>query len=190
MAKCKQCKKNFDQWNSLQKACSPECALKLTRVEAERRKRKDLKLRREVLKTANYHKKELESIFNKWVRLTDADQPCISCQRHHSGQYHAGHYRSKGSTPELRFEPDNVHKQCAPCNNHLSGNLISYRVNLVKKIGVERVAWIEGKHDPKKYTIEQIKQLKIEYKLKIKELERNIARALIDCPCPESKHQS
>jgi hypothetical protein len=175
MAKCKHCKQPFTQWNSLQKACSPECALKLAIVETEKRERKKTKAKREAIKTLSTHKKELQSIFNKWIRLCDKYEPCISCQRHHQGQYHAGHYLSVGAAPELRFEPDNCHKQCAPCNNHLSGNPIKYRVNLINKIGLERVEWLEGPHEPKKYTIDQIKGLKVLYKLKIKQLEQDLA---------------
>jgi hypothetical protein len=75
----------------------------------------------------------------------------------------------------LRYEPDNCFKQCAPCNNHLSGNLINFRINLIKKLGIKRVEWIEGPHEPKKYTIEQLKELKTVYKAKIKQLEQDIA---------------
>ncbi|WP_258530002.1 recombination protein NinG [Pseudomonas aeruginosa] len=67
----------------------------------------------------------------------------------HDGQYHAGHYRSVGSHPELRFDEDNVHKQCAPCNNHKSGDVVNYRINLVAKIGAAAVARLEGPHERK-----------------------------------------
>ena len=173
--KCRSCKTPFTPWNTLQVACSPKCALILTREAANKKEKAKIKVKKEALKTVADHKLELQIIFNKWVRLTDNGQPCISCQRHHQGQYHAGHYRSRGSCPELRYEPDNCHLQGAPCHNPLSGNLINYRVNLIKKIGLERVEWLEGKHEPKKYTIEELKKLKVEYKAKIKQLEQDLA---------------
>ena len=80
--------------------------------------------------------------------------------------------RSVGACPELRFCELNVHKQCSACNNHKSGNIVEYRINLVKKIGVEQVEWLEGSHEPKKYTIEQIKSIQTEYKNKLRELKR------------------
>jgi hypothetical protein len=92
----------------------------------------------------------------------------VSCQRHHEGQYHAGHYLSRGAFPELSFNEDNCHKQCQPCNNYLSGNIAAYRISLVKKIGVQRVEKLEGPHNALKLDIEQIKVLKAKYKLKAK----------------------
>lgn len=103
------------------------------------------------VKPLSYWMKRAQSAFNAWVRARDACQPCISCGRIHQGQNHAGHYRPAGSNPELRFEPDNCHLQCAPCNSHLSGNLTSYRPALIAKIGLERVEWLEGPHEPKRY---------------------------------------
>ena len=96
----------------------------------------------------------------------------MSCGRHHDGQYHAGHWRSVGANPELRFEPLNVWKQCAPCNTHLSGNLVNYRTSLLQRIGAEKVAWLEGPHPVRKYTIEEIKGIKAEYRAKTRELKR------------------
>lgn len=108
--------------------------------------------------------KEAQSEFNKYIRLRDAKEPCISCQRHHQGQYHAGHYRTVGAHPELRFNEINCQKQCAPCNNHLSGNLVDYRINLIKKVGLDKVEWLEGPHDPAKLSIEDIKVIKNKYR--------------------------
>ncbi len=50
---------------------------------------------------------------------------------------------------------------------------MNYRVNLIEKIGLERVEFLERKdHPPLKLTIEQIKDLIKVYKAKCKELER------------------
>jgi hypothetical protein len=76
----------------------------------------------------------------------------------------AGHYRSVGACPELRFHPMNVHLQCEHCNSHLSGNIIEYRRRLATKIGVDRVEWLEGKHEPLKLTIDEIINLTDHYK--------------------------
>ena len=115
--------------------------------------------------------KKTQQIFNSYVRLRDDTSPCISCNRHHSGQYHAGHYRTVGANPELRFDDRNCHKQCSACNNHLSGNLVNYRINLVNKFGVGYVDYLEGPHEPKRYTIDDLKELQKLYTHKIKELE-------------------
>jgi hypothetical protein len=68
----------------------------------------------------------------------------------------------------LRFDEKNIHKQCAPCNNHLSGNLIPYRVELIRRIGQDGVDYLEGPHDLKKYTVEQIKKVRDDYRARLK----------------------
>ena len=117
-------------------------------------------------------KKTQERFFNPYIRLRDKNLACISCQRHHSGQYHAGHYLTVGGHPALRFNPDNCHKQCSHCNNHQSGRLVDYRIQLIKKIGLARVEILEGPHEAKRYTINDLKEIQRVYKLKSKELEQ------------------
>jgi len=132
--------------------------------------RRDLKKRKDALKTKGDWLSEAQTAFNRWIRLRDKDRPCISCGRHHSGQYHAGHYRTVGSCPELRFEPLQVHKQCSPCNLHLSGNILEYRKNLIGVVGQDMVDWIEGPHEMPHRTIDDIKAIKIKYLAKCREL--------------------
>src|ERR1700754_161376 len=169
--KCRSCGKTFTPARSMQRACSVPCAIdlakKLADQKAARAKRDERKSLREALdkaKTRGMHLKELQASFNAWVRARDAGHACISCGRHHQGQWHAGHYRSVGSEPALRFEPDNVHLQCQPCNTHLSGYLIPYRANLIKKIGLARVEWLEGAHEPKKFPLAEILEMKPFYR--------------------------
>jgi hypothetical protein len=132
-----------------------------------RKERRSAKLK---LKSRADWLKEAQAAFNRFIRLRDHDKPCISCGRNHQGQWHAGHYRSVGACPELRFEELNVHKQCAPCNDHLSGNIVEYRRGLIERIGIDLVEWLEGNRDAKKYTIEEIKAIKAEYTSKANEL--------------------
>ena len=140
---------------------------KADRLEASRRMRE----RKEKLKSRSDWLKDLQRVFNEFIRLRDKDLPCISCGRYHEGQYHAGHYRSVGACPELRFNEDNVHKQCSACNSHLSGNILEYRLGLIEKIGLERVEFLERQdHPPLKLSVEEIKDLIKVYKAKVKEL--------------------
>lgn len=153
--------------------CKAKHGLELAERAKNKAKRKEVRQAKERLKTRGEQAREAQSAFNAYIRARDADQPCISCGRYHQGQYHAGHYRTVGAHPELRFEELNVHKQCAPCNNHKSGNIVEYRINLVQRIGQENVDWLEGPHEPKKYTIEQLKEIKKLYRRKTKELSYN-----------------
>lgn len=165
-----------------QAVCSPACALATKDVNQQKARkslaqveRREIKVRKEKLKCRADHLKDTQTAFNAWVRERDAELPCISCGRHHAGQYHSGHYRTVGASPELRFEPLNAWKQCAPCNNYLSGNLINYRISLLQKIGEERVIWLEGPHEAKKYTIEELKAMTADYRAKARELKRAAA---------------
>lgn len=122
------------------------------------------------LKSRADHLKETQVVVNQYIRLRDAHLPCVSCGRFHDGQWHAGHFRSAGGHPELRFEPLNIWRQCAPRNTHKSGDLVNYRAELVRRIGAEKVEWLEGPHEPQRYTIDQLKEIKAHYRALIREL--------------------
>jgi hypothetical protein len=115
--------------------------------------------------------KEAQTVFNRWIRLRDQTLPCVSCGRHHEGQYHAGHYRSTAAAPELRFNELNVHKQCSACNNHKHGNITEFRIALISRIGLEKLEYLESKHEPKKYTIPELIEIKELYSKKCKEFQ-------------------
>ena len=186
MKRCKVCRQPFEPRPPRALVCSEDCAGAFAvskRLKEERRaekaaqalERKDTKARKERLKSRSELAREAQQAFNQWVRLRDADKPCISCGRHHEGQYHAGHYLSVGARPELRYEPLNVWKQCSPCNTHLSGNAVLFRQALVREIGLDRVEWLEGPHPAKKYTADELRAIKAEYTAKALELKREAA---------------
>ncbi|MBB1614510.1 hypothetical protein A9978_18905 [Pseudomonas sp. UMC65] len=165
-----------------QAVCSPKCGLAIKEVNQEKARkslaevgRREIKDRKEALKTRADHLKDAQKAVNEFIRLRDKDLPCVSCGRFHEGQWHAGHFRSVNAHPELRFEPLNIWRQCAPCNTHKSGDLLNYRQELVRRIGADAVEWLEGPHLPKKYTVEQLKALTTEYRAKTKELKRAAA---------------
>jgi len=165
-----------------QAVCSPKCGLAIKDVNQEKARkslaqigRKEIRAAKERIKPKGQYMKETQTAFNAWVRERDAALPCISCGRHHQGKYDAGHYRTVGSNPALRFEPLNCHRQCSPCNTHKSGDIVNYRIELVRRIGADKVDWLEGPHDPKRYTIEDLKTIKADYQAKTKELKREAA---------------
>lgn len=173
MPRCKICKDKFEAKFFLQKAClNPACLAEWAKQDREDKADKKHKQKKKELKEndKSFRDKQAQAAFNAFIRGRDKDLCCISCGRHHTGQYHAGHYRSRGAHPELRFEELNCHKQCAPCNNHLSGNITDYRINLIRKIGQEKLDWIEGPHEPKKYTCSELKEIELLYKQKLKDL--------------------
>jgi len=167
--KCKICKEKFEaKFSSFQKTCnSVDCMV----AWGNQVKDKAYKTETRQMKKASrdqdksYWIKKAQTEFNRWIRERDKGLPCISCGRIHQGQIHAGHYKSVGAHPELRFNELNCHAQCSPCNNNLSGNIINYRINLLQKIGIDAVEWLEGPHLPQKYTIDQLKELVGKYKV-------------------------
>lgn len=176
------CRARFVPARPMQVACSIGCALSITKAKQARERkdlatieRKTIRAAKERIKTRSDYLKETQTAFNAYIRERDRDLPCISCGRHHEGQWHAGHYRTVGANPELRFEPLNVWKQCAPCNNHKSGDIVNYRIELVRRIGAEKVEWLEGPHEAQRYTIEQLQSMKASYRAKTRELKRGAA---------------
>ena len=129
-----------------------------------------------------------QKAFNAYIRKRDEGKPCISCYRpsHEieqndgwkpGGCWDCGHFITVGAAPELRFVEVNAHKQCKSCNGG-SGKFTRknqtvskmYRVKLIEKIGLMDVDWLEGPHDAKKYTVEQLKEIELKFKKKLKEL--------------------
>ncbi|MGJ7388710.1 recombination protein NinG [Morganella morganii] len=144
--------------------------LKKERRQQEREAKDKLKIRKLAVKPLSYFAKQAQTAFNAYIRERDKDLPCISCGRHHTGQYHAGHYRTTKAMPELRFDEDNVHKQCSACNNHLSGNIENYRPALIEKIGQDRFDRLMGVHELPKWKREDYERIRDEYRRKLKEL--------------------
>lgn len=171
--KCRVCKAKFKPVRPLQVVCSPLCAIEQGKVIKRRKDKVRLKEGRDNLKSKSDWAKDAQKAFNRFIRARDFHEGCICCNnRQYGGQFHAGHYLSVGSHPELRFEEDNCHKQKSSCNNYKSGNQIPYRKYLIRKIGLERVEWLEGPHKPKNYTIDDLKEIKKKYNTMALKLEK------------------
>ena len=121
--------------------------VKKAQKRAERRK---LAERKKTLRTRTWYVKQAQSAFNAYIRERD------------KGKAH----------PELRFNVDNCHLQCSQCNNHLSGNIIEYRKRLLERIGQKRLDWVEGYHEPVKYSTEKLTEIKEYYNKLRKRLTR------------------
>ena len=165
----------------MQVVCGPLCANQYAWREkskaemiAHREDRKTIKLKLDKLKTLSQLLREAQVVFNAWVRERDKSLPCVSCGRFHSGAYDAGHYRSVGAASGLRFDPMNVHRQCVPCNQHKSGNVLEYRLGLIQRIGLAEVERIEGPLPEVKWTKEQAREIKETYKRKLKAMKNEL----------------
>jgi hypothetical protein len=135
-------------------------------------KEKKQKMQQE-LETVQDYIKMTQIIFNKYIRLRDKGQVCISCNKP-ALKENAGHFWSAGGHSNVRFNEDNVHLQCEYCNTYLSGNLIMYNNNLLYKLGSDRFIKLhEQAHITKKWTKDELIEIIKEYKLKIKQYETN-----------------
>jgi hypothetical protein len=119
------------------------------------------------------HQKRLtQAAFNKMIRLLDKDQGCISCNKgpDWQGQWHAGHYLTTAAYPSLRYDARNCHKQCSPCNAHLSGNIGQYSIGLARRYpGL--YAWLRGSHEPIKFTCLELISMRKLYAAETRRLE-------------------
>jgi hypothetical protein len=200
MAKCKFCSKKADKpfHAGIYKFCQVDCAYKFTVAKQEQqRKRQQAKAKqsqakevkaankahreaRERIKPKSKWLAEAQSAFNKYIRIRDYADPCISCLKprevieHEQGWkvggcWDAGHFMTRGAKGQLRFILFNVHKQCKSCNaggGKFSAKAAtvdaSYRINLIQKIGIDKVEFLENNNEPEsnKFDIDRLKRIK------------------------------
>jgi len=181
--KAKDCCNYFIPRNSMHSVCGPVCASKMVREKREREEAKKLKEQRrkdretrDRLKTRSDWIKDAQREFNRYVRLRDRGTCCISCgvvlalESSVGGGYDCGHFRSVGSAPHLRFDPDNAHGQCKKCNRYGAGRVVEYRQGLVSRLGVDVVERLESDQSVKHYSTEDLKEIVRTYRAKWKEL--------------------
>ena len=167
---CRVCRQDFTPVRPLQVVCGLKCArsLPVATRKAEKESRKATRAALEALKPLSYWVQQAQTAFNAWIRERDKDRPCISCGRFHVGSWDAGHYLTTGARPELRFDEANVHRQCVPCNQHLHGNLVMYRVGLLGRIGLAELTRLEGPHPPRRYRVDDLKAIRADYRARLK----------------------
>lgn len=177
------CRASFVPQRLGQAVCSPKCALATVEVQKAKEKkslaqagRRDIKARKEALKTRADHAKEAQTVMNRYVRLRDAHLGCISCNKpaNWGGQWHCSHFRSVGAAPHIRYNLWNMNRACSVCNNHLSGNIAGYRPKLIEKIGQNKVDWLESNHSVARHDIPYLKRIKAVFTKKCRRLEARI----------------
>lgn len=178
--RCPHCKGKLDQGQKLHPECidgyAEALAAKAERAKAKaermaaRVEREETRRRKEKAMTRGERIARAQAAVNALVRARDAALPCISCGRFHDGQWHAGHYRSRGAAPHLALDMRNIHKQCQPCNTHLHGNLIGYRAGLIARFSLEYVEMLESDNVPRRLRDEEIDAIWQDAKAKLKEM--------------------
>lgn len=174
------CRAWFRPVNTLQRVCGPACALPDVREQRRKERKRRDRATIEAIKTKHDLTKEAQRAFNAWIRESDHDQPCISCGRSPDdaslitgSRWDAGHYRSIGANPELRFERLNCHRQCVYCNRNLSGNVANYRIGLRQRIGDAALEWLEGPHEPRHYSKDDLREIRDHYRREARRLKKD-----------------
>jgi hypothetical protein len=165
---------------------------KAKRVHREKDKafKRETRERKEAIKPRGDYIKAAQKEFNRFIRLRDNDQPCISCGRDASqveptdgwkpgGAWDCGHFQGVGRRPELRFTETNAYRQCKSCNGG-SGKYArkshtveqEYEERLRVRIGDAEVDRLKGPAPPAKWTIDDIKAIQTKYRLKANILEK------------------
>lgn len=174
--KCKCCPEKFIPRNIRHICCSPACAYQYAIQQSERKKKEREKAdriawnkRKADVKPLSHWISMTQRAFNDYIRARDGDI-CISCGSTTAVSYHAGHYRTTAAASQLRFNEDNVHSQCSACNTHHSGNIGPYRINLITKIGLQRVLALESNNTPHRYTREELDGIRAHYRALLRAL--------------------
>jgi hypothetical protein len=170
--RCRNCKEKFEPVRFNQKYCFNKMCVDAWVQEAKVKdwKKTKAKMKAELMTLQDYIKLA-QITFNKYIRLRDKGNVCISCQKIPKKE-NAGHFYNANNHYNVRFDENNVHLQCEHCNTFLSGNLINYRENLLKKIGAEEFNVLEGKSKvTRKFTKQELKEIIETYKKKIKQYE-------------------
>lgn len=188
--RCKHCKKRMpedkahhvlhdgckDAWIAAHRKKQDQKKAREVRAKAKI-ERAETRRRREALKTVPQLLREAQQAFNAFIRARDqaAGHACISSGRplDWSGNaVDAGHYRSTGAAPHLRFNEDNCHTQSKHDNRFLAGNVIEYRIRLIGRIGLERVEALEADNQVRKWARPELIEIRDTYRAKAKALKK------------------
>lgn len=196
------CSEKFTAQRLGQAVCSPKCGLAIKHVNQEKARksldqvgRADFQVRKAALKSRADHLKDSEKAVRDYRRTYELSigSGCISCGDTQEsilraqgwktgGAFDAGHFLGKGARPELRLVPTNIWLQCKSCNAGSSkfarkGETVSqaFRAGLIDRIGLVAVEALEADHHPRKYTVEELKAITVEYRAMTRELKKGQA---------------
>ena len=190
--KCKACREPFFPVSSWQTFCRSEpCAVAAAEAAMEKRvrtlrkqsqqERKADRAKREASKSLGTLRRETQAIFNAYIRARDrkAGYGCICCGAPlewdsgvPGGKVDAGHYISRGSAPELAFDERNVNAQRKSCNRPGGATRDAFRAVMVARWGEALVRDLEGPHKPAMLRADDYREMKAEYRKRLRELER------------------
>jgi hypothetical protein len=127
--------------------------------------------------TVSKLKKKLDTVFSKYVRLSNADKKgyvkCYTCgvkKYWEKDGMQAGHFMSRKHTA-TRFDEQNVKPQCYSCNCHFYGRQFEFGKNLDKQFGKGTSdALLQKSRQTQKNTVADLQDLIELYTNKLEEL--------------------
>ena len=183
---CKTCRTRFTPELPGAITCGPACAesFAVSKNGKERKKaaikkqaieRRADKVRKDAVKTIADLIRAAQTSFNAFIRERDkqAGHACISSGRPldwSANSVDAGHYRSRGAAPHLRFNEANCHAQSKQENRYASGNVLGYRLGLIARLGLEAVEALECNNEIHKWQRDELIEIKTTYAAKTREL--------------------
>ena len=182
--KAKSCREQFTPARQMQAVCGWKCAQEVAKVrrekeaaEAAKQERAMTRAEKERLKSTRKLAAEVKEAMHRWVRLRDEGKPCICCGKpmepqRFGGSVDAGHYLSVGSAKHLQFDERNIHAQRKSCNRPGGTTRASFRAGMIARIGLEAVEALEADQTPRKYTADQLREMRDRYRRLARELER------------------
>jgi hypothetical protein len=181
---CRECKQKFIPIRAIQPVCSDfKCMVAYANKSAEKaalaREKKAKREHKEKLKAIKPWQKwfnECKAIAQKYARLRDRFDGCISCDKppHWHGQWHGSHFKPAGNFKAVALNLMNIHKSCSECNNHKSGNGVEYNDRLILKIGQEKVDWLKSQTQPHRHSIEYLQRYKKVMGKRLRQMEKRI----------------
>jgi len=178
--KCKHCKIYFpaDSYSAIKTNVGRFCcenhmicwAIADTRKKGK--KRINTRKKAEHAKKVTYKKNQIKTrkraakeACHKYIRERDKGLLCICCNKPLGKNYHAGHFLESGNYSSIRYNEDNIHGQRLQCNYFKGGNGGDYRSNLIEKIGLVRVEFLEStKGVTTKRTADDYREIEAYYK--------------------------
>lgn len=183
--RCKACRNMFTPSSSWQTHCRAEaCAIhaaELAKAKRQRQEAKEHRTKLEAIKPLAELRAEAQAAFNAYIRERDrqAGWGCICCGaplEWHSdtpgGKVDAGHYMSRGTAPELAFDERNVNAQRKSCNRPGGATRAEFRAGMVARWGRQVVEELEGPREPLRLRHDDYRQIKADYRAKLRELKK------------------
>jgi len=148
----------------------------------EKAERRETKRKLEKFKNRSDFIKDAQYSFNRYVRMRAIrfGHSCISSgiplvAEGVGGGFDAGHYRSIGSAPHLRFNLNNCWGQGKQDNRYGAGASFEYRRGLIARRGLDVVEALEADDRVRKFDIAYLVRIKNIFDRKAKRIARFVS---------------